>query len=91
MEDRIKVIYDFISDFWKIIKKYAELPDNDDEWEHLIYEAGELDKKYNKAGGSPESRLFTRLIVDWMEYLNEREKLRLKASDENISGGSRPP
>lgn len=85
MDERIKILYDFISDFWKIIKKYAALPNNDDEWYALINEAEDLNKKYNGTGGSPEGRFVTKCLVEWMSYLNELEIRRTKGTADEAS------
>lgn len=85
-------MYDFISDFWKIIKKYAELPTDQTEWDQLTDEASELTRKYRQqAGDTPETRFFRKCVVDWLEYISEREIIRINEAEGRSFPGSRPP
>lgn len=68
-----KKFYNFILAYWKLIKKYTPPPkQSDDCWDVLAEEATQLSKQYED--GSKESKLFTKLIVDWLNYLGEYEK-----------------
>lgn len=77
MDSITKMMYDFFADLWKLIKKYATLPHTDQEWEKLIEEADEVYNKHKGDADSPESWFFKQLVVDWMEYIHQREIKRI--------------
>lgn len=77
MDNTTKRVYDFFTDFWKLIKKYATNPNTDQEWVKLIEESDEVYNKHKGDDDSPESWFFKRLVVDWLEYINQREKNRI--------------
>jgi len=77
MDSITRMMYDFLTALWKLIKKYATLPRTDQEWEKLIEEAEEVYNEYKGDADSPESWFFKRLVVDWMEYMSQREIKRV--------------
>ena len=72
--DRKLKIYNFIKDFWNVIKKYIDVPDNKEDaaWMQIIDEAEDLNQKYK--GEDPEGQFVKDCIVAWMAYLNRRNK-----------------
>lgn len=70
--DLQKKIYNFILEYWKLIKKYTPPPkqDNNAMWDAIVNEATELSKKHED--GSKEAFFFRKLIVDWLEYIGRK-------------------
>lgn len=67
-----KQLYSFFVDFWRLVKKYATLPDTEEAWGNLIDEASALNTKHN--AGTAEGHFYTACIMAWYEYLSERQK-----------------
>ena len=66
--DLQKKIYNFILDFWKLIKKYTPRPKQSEQkvWNELTNEAEKLIQKHND--GSPEWVMFKKMMVVWLDY-----------------------
>lgn len=71
--DLQKKIYNFILEYWKLVKKYAPPPKQTDldGWDKVVDESDALFKKYDD--GSKESKFFRQLIVVWLEYVGKYE------------------
>ena len=69
--DLQKKIYNFILDYWKLVKKYTPRPKDEDitTWEQMIDDVDELSKKYKD--GSREYDFFKGLIVLWLRYVGK--------------------
>ena len=72
--ERTKKLYEFIKEFWLLIKKYIDVPSDKEyaAWMQIIDEAEDLNKKYK--GDDPEGLFVKDCIVAWMAYLNRRNK-----------------
>ena len=70
--DRKLKIYNFIKDFWNIIKKYIDVPaDKEDAaWMTILNESEDLSWKYKSK--DPEGIFIKDCITAWMKYLNNR-------------------
>lgn len=68
-----KKIYNFILEYWKLVKKYTPPPKQSDNkvWDDIVKEADDLCQKYND--GSKEAVFFRRLVVEWMDYVGRYE------------------
>lgn len=66
-----KKIYDFILDYWQLIKKYTPRPEQDDTkvWDDLLEDAEEVLKKHKD--DSREYQFFKVLILAWFDYLGK--------------------
>lgn len=67
-----KNVFDFMSDFWKFIKKYWVLgykagEECEDYWGEVTSEASALGQKYN------EDRFAVHMILGYLDYLEEKE------------------
>ena len=67
--DLQKKIYNFILDFWKLIKRYTPRPKQEDQ--KVFAEITDEIEKLNKAHDdkSPEAQMFKKMMVVWMDYL----------------------
>ena len=72
--DRVMRIYNFIKEFWPLIKKNINVPPDSDEqgWYSLIDQANNLYEKHKS--DDPEGRFFKNCILAWLDYLNDRNK-----------------
>ena len=62
----ITEISEFMSDFWKFVKRFY-IPEEDDKyWENLMHEAAELGHKYK------EDRFVAHQINAYLDYLEEK-------------------
>lgn len=64
-----KKIYNFILDFWKLIKKYTPRPKQSEQkvWDAITDEVEQLNKKHDDK--SPESVMFRKMIIVWLDYI----------------------
>lgn len=71
--DLQRKIYNFILEYWKLVKKYTPPPKQTDldAWDAVIDETDALFKKHDD--GSKESKFFRQLIVVWLEYVGKYE------------------
>lgn len=46
-KDDKKIVQNFMDDFWKLFRHYSEPKDDDDFWDEVVENAGELMEKYN--------------------------------------------
>ena len=69
--DLQKKIYNYILDFWKLIKLYTPAPDKDDiaKWDKLTEDAGTMLKKYED--GTREYKFFKNLLFAWFDYIGK--------------------
>ena len=69
-----KKIYNFILEYWKMVKKYTPPPKQADTkaWDAIVDEADALAKKYDD--GTRESKFFRTLIVEWLAYIGKVEE-----------------
>ena len=69
--DLQKKIYNFILDYWKLIKAYTPKPDINDTktWDELVAEAEKMLKKYDD--GSKEYKFFKALVFTWFDYMGK--------------------
>lgn len=71
--DLQKKIYNFILDYWKLIKEYTPRPAEDSEkWEKILEDVDKLGKKYKD--DSREYQFFYQLLFLWLRYMG-RENL----------------
>jgi len=72
--NRTMRLYNFMKEFWLLVKKYVDVPDNKEDaaWMQIIDEAEDLNKKYK--GDDAEGQFVKDCIVAWMAYLNRRNK-----------------
>ena len=61
----IKEVYEFIKDFWKLIKSSYEVRDDDQYWSDLTQYAVLLEKKYSSYG------LVKKLLLAYLDYQEE--------------------
>jgi hypothetical protein len=61
----IKEVYEFIKDFWKLIKSSYEVRDDDQYWSDLTQYAVLLEKKYSSHG------LVKKLLLAYLDYQEE--------------------
>ena len=61
----IKEVYEFIKDFWKLIKASYEVRDDDQYWSDLTQYAVLLEKKYSSHG------LVKKLLLAYLDYQEE--------------------
>ena len=73
MERKVR-IYNFIRQFWDIVKSWIEVPSQNDSegWEAILTDSEKLKPYYSE--DTAEGRFFRKVVVDWMEYLKERSK-----------------
>lgn len=66
-----KKIYNFILDYWKLIKAYTPKPKDDDiaAWDKLVEDADALHKKYKD--DTKEYQFFKGMIVLWLRYVGK--------------------
>ena len=64
----IKEVYEFIKDYWKLIKSSYEVRDDDQYWSDLTQYAVLLEKKYSGHG------LVKRLLLAYLDYQEETWK-----------------
>ena len=71
--DLQKKIYNFILDYWKLIKKYTPKPKEDDmaAWDRLVEDTDKLYEKYK--GDTRESLFFKDLILLWLRYVGKED------------------
>lgn len=76
MEERTKKLYEFVKEFWLLIKNYIHLPNdpNEDEWYHAIESAGNISAKYSNKFGNAEERFCFEMVQLWHVYMNNRVK-----------------
>lgn len=69
--DLQRKIYNYILDFWKLIKQYTPYPSKDDisAWDKLQDDAGEMLKKYED--GTKEYKFFKSLLFTWFDYIGK--------------------
>ena len=68
-----RVIYGFILEYWKLVKQYSiDLPKDQNEWDILLKQSEDIYKRHDN--GKSEGRFFKRLILDWYDYLVERQR-----------------
>lgn len=74
MQDRTIKLYNFIKDFWYLIKLFIEIPPNDDQesWGDMIAQASRLNKQYSS--DDAEGQFIRDCIQAWLNYLNVRNK-----------------
>ena len=67
-----KKIYNFILDFWKLVKKYTPPPKQEDQkaWDTLVNESTELVHKHET--GTREDKFFRELVFVWFDYIGGR-------------------
>lgn len=72
--DLQKKIYNFILDYWKLIKEYTPRPAEDDfaRWEKILEDEAKLRKKYED--DSKEYQFFKNMLFLWLRYMG-RENL----------------
>lgn len=71
--EEAKQIYDFILEFWRLVKKYVEHPPiNQEDWDWLIQEGEQLRRDHNTDEGS--DILHKGMILAWYDYLAYKEK-----------------
>ena len=61
----IKQVYEFIKDFWKMIKSSYEIRSDDQYWQDLMRYADLLCKKYN------DHKLVKKLLLAYLDYQEE--------------------
>ena len=73
MERKVR-IYNFIKEFWNLVKSWIEVPSQSDSegWEQVLSDSEKLKPYYSE--DNAEGRFFRKMVVDWMEYLKERSK-----------------
>ena len=78
--DRKTRIFNFIQDYWNIIKKYIDVPDDKEDaaWMVILDESENLNQKYKSE--DPEGIFFKDCIVVWMKYLNNRNKQNMEGN-----------
>lgn len=66
-----KKIYNFILDYWKLIKAWTPRPDDNDldKWEKILEDVDKVNKKY--MDDSKEYEFFKRLLLTWLEYMGK--------------------
>lgn len=66
-----KKIYNFILDFWKLIKFYTPYPKKDDvkAWDKLIADSESVIKKHST--GTAEDKFFKDLVFAWFDYIGK--------------------
>lgn len=45
-ESELKKVYQAFTDCWRFFKKYSEMSDDDESWEGVVSESGQIAKKY---------------------------------------------
>ena len=73
--DLQKKIYNFILDFWKLVKFYTPAPPRDDiaKWDELLDQSLKMIDKHKT--GTKEDKLFKDIVFAWHDYvggLNEK-------------------
>lgn len=68
-----KKIYNFILDFWKLVKKYTPKPNVDDikVWDELLAESKEMLEKHKD--DTPEYQLFKEWLFVWFDYIGKEK------------------
>lgn len=68
-----KKIYNFILDFWKLVKQYTPRPDKDDiaTWDKLTDESTKMLKRYED--GTKEYKFFKSLLFAWFDYIGKED------------------
>lgn len=71
--DLQKKIYNFILDYWKLIKEYTPRPAEDDDarWEKILEDVEKLNKKYED--DTREYIFFKNLMLLWLKYIGREE------------------
>lgn len=71
--DLQKKIYNFILDYWKLIKQYTPRPEEDsDKWEKILDDVDKLSNKYKDE--TREYLFFKNMLLLWLNYMG-RENL----------------
>lgn len=75
-----KKIYNFILDYWKLIKEYTPRPAEDDteRWEKILEDVDALGKKYKD--DSREYQFFYQMLFLWLRYMGREELKDAKTS-----------
>lgn len=71
----IKRAHAFTCDVWQFYKDHSEVKTDDEYWQSVVTDAGELVKKY---GGSEQLK---KIILDVIEILEEEEKKQWQKSN----------
>lgn len=74
-EQELKLYYSVFTSEWKFFRKYSDVKDNDEYWENVVEESGEIVKGYEN------SRLSRDLILAALSEL-ERISKEKKVTDE---------
>ncbi len=74
-EQELKLYYSVFTSAWKFFRKYSDVKDNDEYWENVVEESGEIVKGYEN------SRLSQDLILAALSEL-ERISKEKKVTDE---------
>lgn len=66
-----KKIYNFILDFWKLVKTYTPPPkqENIPKWDELMAEADDVLKKHKTK--TKEDTFFKALMFAWFDYIGK--------------------
>lgn len=75
MEDTSKQIYQYLSDFWRFIKKYNNtIPtqSNTAAWDSITDNATKLTAEHQ--GNSPMDKLFRAWVISYLDYMAEVSK-----------------
>ena len=83
-QEKLKLVFGFINDFWSMIKKYYT-PDPDPDgtyWHDLIEDSSQLGEKYNN------DRLAQKLILAFLDYIEEKEKNNGQSTTEKTPEGA---
>lgn len=69
--DLQRKLYNFIYEYWKLVKQYTPYPSNEniEAWDKLIEEAGAMLNRYND--GSIEYSFFKGLVFAWFDYIGK--------------------
>lgn len=78
--DLQKKLYSFLYEYWKLIKQYTPIPNNEDmpAWDKLIEEAEDMLKRYDD--GSVEYDFFKGLVFTWFDYASSVNKAKQDAN-----------
>ena len=76
MKEKTKRLYEFITEYWLLIKNTIHLPNNstEDEWYQAIESAGNISAKYSNKFGNTEERFCFEMVQLWLVYMNNRVK-----------------
>ena len=67
-DEELKKVYGMFTDAWKFYKKYADVQQEDEYWEAVVDEYGQIAKKYDNA------KLAIALILAAIEELERKSK-----------------